>query len=61
MKRPPLSTLDSDVYRDMRWCSNCGGEQIFLELFEFAEGRVGVCLGCEQKKVVLFTRTTEAA
>jgi hypothetical protein len=50
--------LDTDVYRDMRWCSNCGGQRIFLEVFEFEAGRVGVCLGCGEERIALFTRTT---
>lgn len=50
--------LDTDIYRDMRWCSNCGGQRIFLEVFEFDAGRVGVCLGCGEERIALFTRTT---
>jgi hypothetical protein len=48
--------LDQDVYRDMRWCANCGGQQIFVEMYEFEAGRVGVCLGCGDERVVRFSR-----
>jgi hypothetical protein len=53
----------SDRYREMRWCANCGGEQIFLPLYECEAGRVGVCLGCEEQRLIPFTRvtTSEAA
>jgi hypothetical protein len=56
-----ISVLDSDVYRDMRWCSKCGGEQIFVMVYEFASGRVGCCLGCGDERVELFTRTVGKA
>jgi hypothetical protein len=51
-----LAALDTDVYRDMRWCSRCAGEQIFVEVFECDAGRVGVCLGCGEEKLIPFTR-----
>jgi len=54
-----IAVLDSDKYRDMRWCVNCGGEQVFVEVYEFELGRVGVCLGCGEERVVLFTRVNE--
>jgi hypothetical protein len=50
------AVLDSDKYRDMRWCANCAGEQVFVEVFEFESGRVGVCLGCGQERVIPFSR-----
>jgi hypothetical protein len=53
--------LDPEIYRDMRWCANCGGQQVFVEMFETEWGRVGVCLGCDEEKVVLFTRTNSEA
>lgn len=56
-----ITVLDQNVHQDMRWCSNCGGEQVFIELYEFAGGRVVVCVGCEQQKVVPFTRTVGEA
>ncbi len=52
-----LEVLDSDIYRDMRWCSNCGGEQVFVEVYEFESGRMGVCWGCGEERVIPFTRT----
>ena len=51
-----LSALNADVYRDMRWCPDCGGKQVFVEVFEFEGGRVGVCLGCGEERVVRFSR-----
>jgi hypothetical protein len=51
-----LEALDSEIYRDMRWCANCGGERIFVEVYEFEAGRVGVCLGCGDERVVRFSR-----
>jgi hypothetical protein len=48
-------------YRDMRWCAQCGGAQVFLEVYEFESGRVGVCLGCGEERVVAFTRITSEA
>ena len=51
-----LDVLDQDVYRDMRWCPNCAGEKVFVEVYEFESGRVGVCLGCGEERVVRFTR-----
>jgi hypothetical protein len=59
--REDLAVLDSAIYRDMRWCAHCGGQAIFVEVYEFSGGRVGVCLGCGEEKIALFTRTTEAA
>jgi hypothetical protein len=54
--RETPAALDSDVYRDMRWCIDCGGEQVFVEVFEFEGGRVGVCLGCGSERVIRFSR-----
>ena len=51
-----LDVLDQDVYRDMRWCPNCAGEKVFVEVYEFESGRVGVCLGCGEERVVRFSR-----
>jgi len=51
-----LDVLDQDVYRDMRWCPNCAGEKVFVEVYEFESGRMGVCLGCGEERVVRFTR-----
>jgi hypothetical protein len=56
-----LAVLDSSVCRDMRWCAKCGGEQVFVEVYEFADGRVGVCLGCGDERIERFTRTTAEA
>ena len=56
-----LAALDPFVYRDMRWCARCAGEQLFVPMFECDFGRVGVCMGCGEEKVQRFTRTTEVA
>ncbi len=58
---PGLAVLDSSVYQDARWCVNCGGEQTFVEVYEFEAGRVGVCLGCGEEKFQAFTRTVGEA
>jgi nitrate reductase beta subunit len=50
--------LDSEKCRDMRWCVNCGGEQVFVEVYEFESGRVGFCSGCGDERVVLFSRVS---
>jgi hypothetical protein len=55
---PELVALDTDVYRDMRWCPNCGGQRVFLEVYEFENGRAGICLGCGEPRIAPFTRTT---
>jgi len=56
-----VAPLDSDVCRDMRWCINCGGQQIFVEVFETDFGRVGCCLGCGEERVIRFSRTNSEA
>jgi len=55
---PPraFAVLDLSVYQDMRWCADCAGEKLFLQLYEVESGRVGICLGCEQEKFVPFSR-----
>ena len=58
---PLVAPLDPFVYREMRWCATCGGEQLFVPVFEYEAGRVGVCFGCGEEKVQRFTRTTEVA
>jgi hypothetical protein len=45
------------LYQDMRWCPECGGEQLFIAMLETDFGRVGLCMGCGQEKVQKFTRT----
>lgn len=59
----PSEPTFSERYRDMRWCINCGGEQVFIPVFECEAGRVGFCLGCGGERVVPFSRvtTSEAA
>jgi hypothetical protein len=51
-----LALLDTDVYRDMRQCINCGGPEVFVEVFECEAGRVGVCLGCGEERIIPFSR-----
>jgi hypothetical protein len=51
-----VAVLDSDICRDAVWCANCGGPQTFVAMYEFAGGRVGVCLGCGDERVARFTR-----
>ena len=56
-----VAVLDSSVYQDMRWCVNCGGPQVFVVVYEFEGGRLGVCLGCGDERVAPFSRTTAEA
>ena len=51
-----VAVLDSRVYRDMRWCMKCEALEEFVECYECDEGRVGVCLGCGDERIALFTR-----
>jgi hypothetical protein len=51
-----MAVLNSDICRDMRWCVNCGGERIFVEVYEFDGGRLGCCLGCGEERVAPFSR-----
>jgi|HubBroStandDraft_6_1064221.scaffolds.fasta_scaffold00550_26 hypothetical protein len=52
-----VAVLDSDIYRDMRWCANCGAFQEFLEPIEFRNGRLRCCQKCGDEYVPPFTRT----
>jgi hypothetical protein len=52
-----LVPLDPFLYQDPRPCLRCGGEQTFVQVFEFAFGRVGYCEGCGEEKVIRFERT----
>lgn len=56
-----LASLDPFVYQEMRWCVNCAGQQIFAPMFETDFGRVGLCMGCGEEKIVPFSRSTERA
>lgn len=58
---PSLTVLDPSICRDMRWCVNCGGQQIFVEVFECEAGRMGVCLGCGEERIAPFTRMNSEA
>ncbi len=55
----PSSSLSR--YQDMRWCPNCGGQQIFLPVYECEAGRVGLCMGCGEERLVAFTRANSEA
>lgn len=56
-----VSPIEPDRYQDMRWCADCAGEKISLTVFECEAGRVVVCLGCGEEKLVPFTRVTAEA
>ncbi len=56
-----IACLDPFVYRDTRWCSRCGGEQLFVEVYECEAGRVGVCFGCGDEKLIRFSRAVSEA
>ncbi len=44
-----------------RWCPDCGGVQTFYELYRCEVGRVGICFGCEQEKLILWERSNSEA
>lgn len=52
-----IAVLDSFIHRDSRWCVRCGGPQLFVEVYECEAGRVGVCFGCGEERVIPFSRT----
>lgn len=55
-----VAVLNSDVCRNMRSCPNCGGEQVFVEVYEIpGVGRAGFCFGCGEEKVLRFERVSE--
>lgn len=58
---PEISVLDPFIHQDMRPCANCGGLQVFVEVYEFEHGRMGFCFGCGDERVLNFTRTTGEA
>jgi hypothetical protein len=57
---PVLAPLDPFLYQRMRWCIRNGGEEVFVEVFECEHGRVGVCLGCGEEKLIPFSREVAA-
>lgn len=57
--RPVYSDLA--IYQDMRFCPRCGGEQIFIQVFEIEAGRVGYCVGCGGERFIPFTRSVSEA
>lgn len=57
----PVASLDPFLYRDPRWCAVCEREEEFREFFVTDLGRVGVCLGCGDERVIPFSRTNSEA
>ena len=55
-----VAVLDSDVCRDMRWCAQREEYQEFREFLEGGCGRVGVCLGCGEERIIFFSRVPGA-
>lgn len=49
------------VYQDNVPCLNCGGEPIFIPVYEVEAGRWGYCVGCGETRFIYFTRTTSEA
>ena len=49
--------LDPFLYQEMKDCSRCGGEEIFVAVYECEFGRVGICLGCGEEKMQRFERS----
>lgn len=56
-----VAVLELGLYQRHYFCARCGGQQLFMEVFECEAGRLGVCLGCGEEKLIAFSRTTEAA
>ena len=54
-----VAPLDSSIYRETVFCPVCECEEEFRTMLEFVSGRIGVCLGCGDERVVGFTRRTE--
>ena len=52
-----IPARDPFLYWAPRWCANCGGEQTFVPVDRFQFGWRGYCLGCEETKYVMDTRT----
>jgi NADH pyrophosphatase NudC (nudix superfamily) len=52
-----LAVLDSAIYRDERWCPNCGGPRVMIEIFETDYGRMRCCQGCGDERFVRLDRT----
>lgn len=52
--------LDPLVYQEMRWCPDCAGERVFVPILEIDAGRVGICLGCDSRKFIPFSRECAA-
>lgn len=55
-----VAPLDSQIYRETLYCPVCECEEEFRTMIEFVSGRIGVCLGCGDERVVPFSRVTEA-
>lgn len=60
LTEPPAVCLDYSRLADPHWCADCGGTRTFIPVEEFPGGWRGYCMGCEQEKYVLFTRTVAA-
>jgi hypothetical protein len=56
-----VASLDPFLYQRMRWCTRCGGQQNFVDVFECEAGRLGCCLGCGEERVIPWSRATEVA
>lgn len=62
----PLALLDPWVKdpwknQDSVWCARCAGNQTFVVVEIFENGRGGYCLGCGEERVVPFSRTNSEA
>lgn len=56
----PISAYsDLAIYQEMSDCKKCGGQQIFIVVFEFGGGRAGYCVGCGDERILPFTRSME--
>lgn len=61
MISPAPTPLDPQLYQEIRYCINCAGPRMLLVVEEIESGRVGYCLGCEERVFVPFTRVTAEA
>ena len=56
----PSFVLDPWI-QETEHCQRCGGLETVIYAWEFAQGRLGVCLGCGGAKKAPFTRTVGEA
>jgi hypothetical protein len=53
----PFVALNTQVFRDVRWCSNCAGPRVAIDVYEIEGFRLVACQGCGEEKFIPFTRS----